>query len=420
MELSCIDKHRWFMLTKYIYLSKSYHKPLTKTLVNMMISSLIMRFYSLLILFYFSDMILLLGNIWSSYKLTSSPVFLGVTLSLGTLLPLIFRKNILLKNKDVISISHLYYRRIIIYSALLIISLMHYSNTKIGLIAISLSIGYLSFVTLSTLEAQNSKLVLEGHISSHKASRIMQTLIQIGSFFGAMASGYLLTNVSYNKLITILCLFDIVISIFGILIFNNENKTITEDSEEKSDNANGISKKLKYLSLAIGFIGLHICAFNTLTPILFQNIRNLNGEFYGMCSGVAGIGAFLAAFVNMKSFKFMLPAIILIMADIVFSLSNVPLLLLISCFIIGFSINTIRINLRIEIIDATRNKNEANTVAKYSAAIYSFSQSFGPLAFGLLVSNLLLGVNASIYLIPIVGVSIFIFIVSQSGSPQKC
>lgn len=387
-----------------------------------MLNSAVIRFYSLLVLLYFSDMVLLLSNIWNSLKVTSSPIFLGVTLSVGAALPFLLRKLNVIKVKKFITVSELYKRRVIVYLVLLITSLLHYSDSKFGFIITSLSIGYLSLVTLSTLESSNTRLVLDGHISSQKASRAMQTLVQIGSFFGALASGYFLSKVGYNQLITLLCVFDIVVSLCGNLLYRERTTTAgTNNDEVVAEDDIRLSKKLKYLSIAIGLIGLHICAFNTLTPILFQNVKDLGADYFGACSGVAGIGAFLAAFVDLKSFRLLLPAITLTLADIIFTLSTIPLLSVLVCFFIGFSINTIRINLRKEIIDETTHIHEAHAVAKFSATIYTFSQSIGPLAFGLLTSSLFFGVDSSAYLFPLVGASIFIFIIStQQGRTVKC
>lgn len=383
-------------------------------------NSAVVRFYSLLVLLYFSDMVLLLSNIWNSLKVTSSPVFLGVTLSVGAALPFLLRKINIIKVRKFISVSELYKRRVILYSVLLVISLLHYSDTKFGFVITSLSIGYLSLITLSTLESGNAKLVLDGYISSQRASRTMQTLVQIGSFSGALISGYFLTKTSYNNLISYLCFFDIIVSIFGNLLYKEKKSTSGFVNENKEEDI-ALSNKLKFLSLAIGLIGLHICAFNTLTPILFQNIKHLSVSYYGACSGAAGVGAFLAAFIDIKWFKFFLPSAMLTLADVVFTQSSIPMASIAMCFLIGFSMNTIRINLRKEIIDETRNKDEANAVAKYSATIYTFSQAIGPLIFGLLTSSFVLGVNASGYIFPLVGASIFIFIIStQQGKKVKC
>lgn len=312
-------------------------------LIRMTKNNPAIKFYTLLVLLYFSDMVLLLSNIWNSLKVTSSPIFLGITLSIGSVLPFILQKIKILKIRPYLSINELYKRRILVYSFLLLISLVGFSSTKFGFITISLCIGYLSLITLSTLESSNAKLVLNGHISSHRAARTMQTVVQVGSFFGAMLSGYLLTKLNFNSLIAYLSVFDIIISLLGKKIYSDEGDDKQEVKIKDGVHKIFIKKNLKILCITIGLVGLHIAAFNTLTPILFQGIRELGAEYYGICSGV---GAFIAAFVNIKRFKFLLPALSLTMSDFIFTFTLIPYLAIAACFIIGFSINTIRINAR--------------------------------------------------------------------------
>ncbi len=184
----------------------------------------VIRFYSILILLYFSDMVLLLSNIWSSLRVTGSSIFLGVTLSIGIIVPFLLKRTGFISSYSVSDMRNLYNRRIFIFFILLIISIFKYSDTVIGFIINSISIGYLSFVTLSTLESANTKLVLHGYITSQLASRVMQTVVQIGSFFGAMACGFLLEIISFNFLIFIISVFDIIVSLFGKYIFDFDNQ----------------------------------------------------------------------------------------------------------------------------------------------------------------------------------------------------
>ncbi|WP_375693907.1 hypothetical protein [Bartonella sp. AD24XZML] len=190
------------------------------------------RFYGLVVLLYLSDMVLFLSNFWNAYRITSSSVFLGVTMALGTLMPYLLKKSGLVCIKASLRLVDLYKRRIIIYSLLLLIALFHYADFPFGFIAVSISIGYLSLITLSTLETYNTKLALSGYISAQKASRIMQTVVQIGAFLGAALSGYLLeatsprgaaAEIGYNGLIVTLCVFDIIISLIAeYIIFSDE------------------------------------------------------------------------------------------------------------------------------------------------------------------------------------------------------
>ncbi|EJF77785.1 hypothetical protein MCO_00923 [Bartonella sp. DB5-6] len=387
---------------------------------------LIFRFYGLVVVLYLSDMVLFLSNLWNVYRITSSSVFLGVSMALGTLTPYLLKKSGLVRIKSSLRLVDLYKRRIIIYSLLILIALFHYADSPFGFIAVSISIGYLSLITLSTLETYNTKLALKGYISAQKASRIMQTVVQIGAFLGAALSGYLLeatslrgvaAGVGYNGLIAALCVFDIIVSLVaGYVIFRDEYSAtgVTPSAPEKKltpmPQADRLSLELKLLCVCIGLIGFHICAYNTLATILFQSVKNFSSEYYGLCSAVAGVGAFLAAFIKIPRFEFILPALMLGVADLIFSTTQLPYLAVVFCFFIGFSMNTMRINARKYMIEETQTEIQAELVGSYSGMLYTVSQSAGYVILGLLTSPALMGPQAAIYLLPLIGLIIFIYV----------
>ena len=378
------------------------------------------RFYSLLVLLYFSDMVLLLSNIWNSLRVTNSPLFLGCILSIGVIFPLILKKLARGHEQKSISLAGLYLRRIIVFAVILVSSLFAIADTWIGFIITSLCIGYLSLLTLTVLEAANTKLVLQGHISSQMASRTMQTIVQLGSFFGAMASGYLLLFLNYNRLIALICIFDIIVSATARFIFSEKSET-TIDKSNRPAHLSGkpLARSLIYLCIVIALVGLHISAFNVLTPIIFQKVKNLNSEYFGLCSAIAGLGAFSAAFINIGWFRFLIPAIVLLLADLIFTLSWHPYMAIVACLFIGFSINTIRIHARKTVIDKTSSDNEADQVSSLSALMYTLAQSIGPMVFGILTGKAVLGAYSAIYLFPAVALIMFLWIVlvrSSSGA----
>ncbi|WP_375669819.1 hypothetical protein [Bartonella sp. CL29QHWL] len=393
------------------------------------------RFYGLVVLLYLSDMVLFLSNLWNAYRITSSSVFLGVTMALGTLMPYLLKKSGLVRIKASLRLVDLYKRRIIIYSLLLLIALFHYADSPFGFIAVSISIGYLSLITLSTLETYNTKLALSGYISAQKASRIMQTVVQIGAFLGAALSGYLLeatsprgaaAEIGYNGLIVTLCVFDIIISLIaGYIIFCDEynaTDTTTLATGKKTaptPQADELSRELKLLCVCIGLIGFHICAYNTLATILFQSVKNFGSEYYGLCSAVAGVGAFLAAFIKIPRFEFILPALMLSMADLIFSTTQSPYFAVVFCFFIGFSMNTMRINARKHTIEATKTEAQAELVGSYSGMLYTLSQSAGYVILGLLTSSALMGPQAAVYLLPLIGLIIFIYVLFLLSQRNK-
>lgn len=387
-----------------------------KSVVMEIINPHAYRFYSVLILLYFSDMILLLSNIWNSLSVTNSPLFLGCILSIGVLFPIALKKINSNHAGSAVGLPGLYLRRIIVFAVILVGALFGIADTWIGFIITSLCIGYLSLLTLTVLEAANTKLVLQGHISSQMASRIMQTIVQLGSFFGAMASGYLLLALNFNKLICFICIFDIIISATARFIFFEKPETRVKKSEiEHSISRKHLPANLIYLCIVIALVGLHISAFNVLTPVIFQNIKNLGSQYFGLCSAAAGLGAFSAAFVNINWFRFIIPAIILFLADCIFTLSWHPYFAVLACLFIGFSINTIRINARKFIIDNTSNDTQADQVSGMSALMYTLAQSIGPMIFGILTGSAVLGAYSAIYLFPAVALVMFVWVIIVRG-----
>ncbi|WP_375650933.1 hypothetical protein [Bartonella sp. OT172YNZD] len=82
-----------------------------------------------------------------------------------------------------------------------------------------------------------------------------------------------------------ICVFDIIISLIaGYIIFSGEyNATdttpfATDKKPEPTPQADGLSRELKLLYVCIGPIGFHICTYNTLATILFQNVKNFVSE----------------------------------------------------------------------------------------------------------------------------------------------
>ncbi|UTO27728.1 hypothetical protein [Bartonella harrusi] len=246
-------------------------------------------------------------------------------------------------------------------------------------------------------------------------------------FWEQPLSGYLLeiassqraaAEIGYNGLIAAICVFDIIISLMaGYVIFrdeyNNATGNVTSAAEKKptfTSKAESLSLELKLLCACIGFIGFHICAYNTLATILFQSVKNFSSEYYGLCSAFAGVGAFLAAFIKIPRFEFILPALMLSTSDLIFSITQSPYLVVVFCFFIGFSVNTMRINARKHTIEATRTESQAEILGNYSGMLYTISQSVGYIIFGFLTSPAFMGSQAAMYILPLTGLIIFIYV----------
>ena len=163
------------------------------------------------------------------------------------------------------------------------------------------------------------------------------------------------------------------------------------------------------------------------TIYFFRKIRTNNrgskstSTFFRKASPQKFDGAFSAAFINIGWFRFLIPAIVLLLADLIFTLSWHPYMAIVACLFIGFSINTIRIHARKTVIDKTSSDNEADQVSSLSALMYTLAQSIGPMVFGILTGKAVLGAYSAIYLFPAVALVMFVWIVlvrSSSGATE--
>lgn len=348
-----------------------------------MINKTLLLFYSNLIFFYFSDMALLMIILWFSYQVTQSSLLLAVILAISAIFPLIIRKFI--KKWDLLHLSlrSLLKLRILVYLAIALI-VPFFSQHIFTFLLISLCFGLLSLTLLSTYESENTKLVLRGTLSAALAARLMQTVIQVGAFAGAMIGTVLLDKFSFVSTMLLIAILDISIcSIYYFLVKptnGNIEKNLLIHSEKIT------AKQIVLICITLGFIGLHISTFNLTTPIFFQEVHHWLAGDFGRASGFAGIGAFLAVFVPTIRQRWILP-IGLIFFDLLFVMNRTLYLMPIFCFLLGFHINSLRIFLREKLILLAENDQQASYLGGLSASYYTLFQSIGSLIIGIVISK---------------------------------
>lgn len=372
------------------------------------------KFYGALIVFYFSDMALLIMVIWLSYKITKDPLMLGLILCISTIVPFILKK---FSKINLLSLSahHLMLSRILFYSIVFVLSALNISvYSFIGLALIS---GILSVSILSNYETYNNYLVVDGIVSANKASRYMQTVIQIGAFGGAMIGGMLLNYLSFFYSMTSIVLIDISFAIIFMIWAKNGNfaqiKNKTQMNEKQSVNQLDLldKKNIYLLCFILGFIGIHITSFNLTTPIIFQEIKQWTAQDFGLSSAFAGIGAFGAVFLKSNTKHCLVMAICLIFADLIFVMSNMKILSLAICFFIGFFINSIRILIREKLSLLAKNIEQANFIGQSSAVFYTIFQAGASLLFGYILASVQ-NINISQIFLPLVAFIITVFYIS--------
>lgn len=370
------------------------------------------KFYGMLILLYFSDIIVLIGLIWNTYKVTHSTYFLGIILSMSVLIPFIIRRFFSGLNLLHLNFSQLFTLRIIAYLIIAATALFNFSSGYPGTALIIILYGLLTLSTLSTFEAGNIKLVRAGHISSLDSSRLLQTVIQTGAFAGALMSGLLLDRYSFHGIILFISTFDIVMSFFGYFILADLSTLYTKAelppiNEIPNKQHFPLQPRQRMLIALMGLIGFHIASFNILTPAIFQSLNHWGSEQFGIASGAACFGAFLAATITTKKVRYPFFAILLVLSDVVFCNIEVKGINVMSCFFVGLFLNSVRIGLRTEMIDSITEEQSEEEVAANTTMMYSLCQAAGPIFMALLISESVFGIQAARWLLPAVAMIIF-------------
>ncbi|WP_157758078.1 MFS transporter [Acinetobacter larvae] len=347
----------------------------------------IIRLYISLMFFYCSDIALLMLVLWLSYQSTSSALFLGMMLSLSAICPFILKKIFWKLDILNLSLNQLMQLRVYIYIAVIMVGLWM-GEHKISFFILAILLGLLSITLLSNYERMNTQLVLWQKVSSNHAARIMQTVIQIGSFSGALIGGILLKVLDFKIIVLLIALLDIFISCICLFLFKDKFKIFGGDIKKEFGNlSSNINLRLFYgLCINIGFIALHISVFILTTPIIFQNINHWSAAAFGVASGFVGIGAFLSVFFKVHYKDGILFLLALLSFDILFVVNKSIYLMPIFCLGIGFCVSVLRIQVKEKLIDLANNHADAERIGKTSTLVYILFQSLGSLLFGILLS----------------------------------
>lgn len=171
------------------------------------------------------------------------------------------------------------------------------------------------------------------------------------------------------------------------------------------------SQPLHALCLGLGMIGFHIGAFNTLTPAIYQMLKHWSAADFGLASGVAGVGALLAAVGPTAKPPDYVPPLLLLLMDAVLVYSGITAVSMGACFLIGYSINHLRIQLRKRLIDLARTPADADHIASISAFYYLLLQSAAPLILTGLIIERLFGRQAAPEVFVLVAIALLISVV---------
>lgn len=349
-------------------------------------------------------MSVIVGIAWTSLVITDNRFLLGIVLCGSALIPFAISK---ISRSRALSWKKVLALRLIDFALLGSYSFSGAEVTPLAFFALAMVHGVSNFYTLSAFEAQNTKNVLAKLIDSGKASRYLQTFLQVGYFLGAFIAGQLISNYSFLEMINFIALLGILSSAASFLWKRHISFDMLVDSDKNNAEKlihDGEYRKATYiLCFVLGFVGFHIGSFNSLIPITFQKLNLWDASSYGYASALAGLGAFIAGMFALPRYVPIGCAAALVIADFVLVFSSDLNISISSGLILGFSISAIRIELRRQLTIIATSDDRANFVASTSSFFFMLMQGASPLIMTALTTDSLLGIDSARWLFVAVG-----------------
>ncbi|VVO05772.1 MFS transporter [Pseudomonas fluorescens] len=379
-------------------------------------------FYSIVTLFTGLDMAIVIAMVWFGLETTGSTFLVGVTLCVATVVPYACEHYIGKFTTIELSMKRLLYIRLIAFAAILGLSFTDAVLLPIGFLSIAFLVGVTDYFTISTLESKNTKLVLAGFTNSDTSARLMQTSIQIGAFGGALLGGVIVDVFSVNQTLQIISI--AAIACLAAILLVSATPTPLKQNE-----APGISitttlqlpRNLYILIIVLSMIGFHIGAFNSLVPIVFQKLNEWNATLFGVASGLAGLGAFSAAVLPKLKLKSHSAVLIILLADVTIVYFQSFYLMMVAAFILGFCINSLRIQLRKTLIESAANDRVADLIASKSSLYYLLVSGSAPMILTFFTTSTFLGLEGARVLMIVsavlLGCAVLAWIMSREVSP---
>ncbi len=246
----------------------------------------------------------------------------------------------------------------------------------------------LSFLTMITVEAIMGEEVLHGRLSSNKASRILQTAIQISAFLGASIAGFVLSIGNMKSVLIVNAMTYASGALFFILL-SRHIKSKNNIKQSSNDSSNKLFRVTHTGILWVSLIGLailtlQISAFNFLVPFISQYEKAWTATEFGYIDAAAGLGAFFCTFVMTErgylSYIWLFSFIGILIGDCLFRFLNNPYYVAVGVFFLGFFVNAFRIKLREFMYESVSSTNEILLWTGRMTAMNAFIKAVSPLA----------------------------------------
>lgn len=359
-------------------------------------NSTLTAFYSIVTLFTGLDMAIVIAMVWFGLETTGSTFLVGATLCVATVVPYLCEQYIGKFFTIELSLKRLLYIRLAAFAAVLGLSFTQAALLPIGFLAIAFVVGVTDYFTISTLESKNTKLVLAGLTDSDTCARLMQTSIQIGAFGGALLGGLIVDVFSVNETLQIISL-SAIVSLAGVYLVADSPSAHGTDQTAASTAAAPLDlpRNLYILIIVLSMIGFHIGAFNSLVPIVFQKLNEWNATLFGVASGLAGLGAFSAAVLPRIKLNSYGAIALVILADVAIVYFQNLYVMMAAAFLLGFCINSLRIQLRKTLIESAPNDRVADVIAAKSSLYYLLVSGSAPMILTFFTTSGFLGLEGA-------------------------
>lgn len=371
-------------------------------------------FYCIVSIFAVIDMSITVGMSWTSLTITENRSLLGVVLCSSVVAPFALSKILKIQS---VSWPIIFVVRLIDLASLMTYCQLADSLSPIFFFALAMIHGVSNFYTISFFEQANTKLVMDQAISAQKSSRYLQTAMQSGYFLGAFLAGLFISRLSFSATMTGVSLVGMIccpLVIFAKRLKAYENnigdgeKQISEDVLEDQ-----FRRAAYFFSVMLGLIGFHIGCFNSLIPITFQKINYWEASSYGYASGLAGLGAFCAGIFPSRRNVMPFLAISLAVTDCILVFIPSQEVVVAACLLLGYSISSLRIEIRGQLTSITKTPEQAYFSATTSSFFFMLMQGFSPLLMTVLTADKVLGIKSTPWLFFMTGLVIaFIFLLS--------
>ncbi|WP_339437620.1 hypothetical protein [Pseudomonas sp. EL_65y_Pfl1_R32] len=338
-------------------------------------------FYAVVALATACDQAVLTGVIWMSLKLSGSTLPLGIVLCLSVAVPFVLDLVSRGRAAD-IGATWLVALRIVAFLVAALFAWCGLATALSFFLLIALMVGTVDFLTASSLEIENTRRVVAGWLPADNAARYMQTAIQVGGFSGSLAGGGLLGLLSDSTFLLCVALSGAALSPALLLARMKRGVPVAAQGHEQrpTSQASPAPFQMPYAAMAcLGLIALHIGAFNSMMPIVYQQVNHWSPTSYGIASGVAGIGAFLAALIPLSKHRLAMFATALIVVDALMVLAPQVLLSMVGAFLVGFITNHLRIVVRSQLMRAANNDAQAALIGSRSTFCAYSMQATAPL-----------------------------------------